>query len=229
MRSWSVFGVGFCALATAGTAPAATTVYYQSGAWRAFSGRDAQNRLVCGMLTGNPDDGRELRIASVIGRAALYFSAEKPTWNIPPGMTIPVVVQSNQEVPWTVQAIGANHEVSWSLGGADASAFESSFRDGTQMTVSFPSGNEPTWRVVLDGATAVDGTFRRCVRDYTAVSAAASVARQSVQAQRFGTTASQLSEPPPPVTSQSPSAFGSSSNTMPALPPLPPTASGPAH
>ena len=228
MRSWSVFGVGFCALATAGTAPAATTVYYQSGAWRAFSGRDAQNRLVCGMLTDNPDDGRELRISSVIGRAALYFSAEKPTWNIPAAMTIPVVLQSNNEVPWTVQAIGAAHEVSWSLGGADASAFESSFRDGTQMTVSFPSGNEPTWRVVLDGATAVDGTFRRCVRDYTAVSTAASASQQSDQYERLGTRTGQLPESPPPVTSQSPSAFGSSPNTLPALPPIPP-ASGPAY
>jgi hypothetical protein len=51
------------------------------------------------------------------------------------------------------------------------------------MTVSFPSGNEPPWRVLLAGSTSVDKTFRRCVRGYTARAAAA--------AQPFGRPATQ--------------------------------------
>jgi hypothetical protein len=173
MRGLGVFAVCIGALAAVGVAAAATTSYYRAGYWRAFSGTDEQNRLLCGMATSNATDGRTLEIRASIGDPGLAFLASKPTWDIPPGTKIPVVVRAEGAVPWTEEAVGGEHALRWAFPEAEAGTFEQAFRDGSEMTVSFPSGNEPPWRVLLAGSRAVDKTFRRCVQDYTARAAAA--------------------------------------------------------
>jgi hypothetical protein len=84
MRGLGVFAVCIGALATAGAAGAGTTSYYRAGHWRAFSGTDEQNRLLCGIAASNATDGRTLEIRAVIGDPGLAFLASKPTWDIPP-------------------------------------------------------------------------------------------------------------------------------------------------
>ncbi|HJS84952.1 MAG TPA: hypothetical protein VJ779_05790 [Acetobacteraceae bacterium] len=172
MRRVGVFAVAIGALVAAGAAGAGTTSYYRAGPWRAFSGTDEQNRLVCGMATSNGRDGRTLEIRAVIGDPGLAFLASKPTWDIPPGTKIPVVMQAAGAVPWTQEAVGEAHALRWKLPETEAGTFEQAFRDDGEMTVSFPSGNEPPWRVLLAGSTSVDNTFRRCVQDYSARAAA---------------------------------------------------------
>jgi hypothetical protein len=90
MRVLGVLGVGVGVLSAAAAARAGTTTYYSAGDWRAFSGTDEQNRLLCGMATGNAIDGRSLEIRAVIGDPQLAFIASKPTWDIPASTTIPV-------------------------------------------------------------------------------------------------------------------------------------------
>lgn len=224
MRALGVLGVGVCALALAGGAAAATTTYYHSGDWRALSGTDAQNRLVCGMATGNPTDGRSLEIRAVIGDPQLWFTVSKPSWDIPAGTTIPVVLQEPGAVPWTLEAKGQGHAMSWALPQSEVDLFEGAFRAGTDMTISFPSGTEAPWHVVLTGSNAVDDTFRRCVRDYTARAAAA--AGPQTPTQPFGAPATQPFSPPiaatplqpPPAAAEAPPA---PADTTPALPPIP--------
>ncbi len=193
MRVLGVLGVCVGVLAAATAARAGTTTYYRAGDWRAFSGTDEQNRLLCGMATGNPIDGRSLEIRAVIGDPRLGFIASKPTWDIPPETKIPVVMQVEGAVPWTQEAAGGTHAIFWTLSESESSSFEQAFRDSGEMTVSFPSGNEPPWRVLLAGSTAVDKTFRRCIRDYTARAVAAA---PQAPTQPFGQPATQPFAPP---------------------------------
>lgn len=232
MRTLGVLGLGLCALAGAGIlaegAVAATTTYYHSGDWRAFSGADEQNRLVCGMATGNPTDGRSLEIREVIGTPQLQFVASKPTWQIPPGTSIPVVMQESGVVPWTLEAKGQGHTMTWALPQTDANLFEGAFRGGSQMTISFPSGNEPPWQVSLTGSNAVDNTFRRCVQDYTA--RAAATAQPAAPSQPFGNPTTQPFappiattplQPPPGAPPEAPPSAEQPPPATPALPPIP--------
>ncbi|MDQ2802832.1 MAG: hypothetical protein M3Y41_09155 [Pseudomonadota bacterium] len=103
MRSMALLGAG---LLLAGPAEAATTIYYRAGSWHAFSGVNGRGELVCGMGTGNPVDGRRLEISYLIGGTRLLFQTSKPTWNIPPGAAVPVVLEVGDSVPWTAQASG---------------------------------------------------------------------------------------------------------------------------
>jgi hypothetical protein len=193
MRVLGVLGICLGVLAGAAQARAGTTTYYRAGDWRAFSGTDEQNRLLCGMATGNAIDGRNLEISAVIGDPQLGFQASKPTWDIPPDTKIPVVIQAAGTVPWTEEAAGGAHAIRWTLSESEAATFEQAFRDGSEMTISFPSGNEPSWRVLLAGSNAVDRTFRRCIRDYTARAAAAA---PQAPTQPFGQPATQPFAPP---------------------------------
>jgi hypothetical protein len=220
MRVLGTLGVCLGLLAGAAEAGAGTTTYYRAGHWRAFSGTDEQNRLICGMATANPVDGRSLEISAVIGDPQLGFRASKPTWDIPPDTAIPVVVQAAGAVPWTEEAAGGAHAIRWALPENEAGMFEQVFRDGSQMTVSFPSGNEPPWRVLLGGSNAVDKTFRRCVRDYSARVAASAPQRPT---QPFGQPSTQPFSPPiattslPPLAGQPGEGAEPSSPAQPAL------------
>ncbi len=192
MRGLGVFAVSIGALAAAGAAGAGTTSCYRAGYWRAFSGTDEQNRLLCGMATSNARDGRTLEIRAVIGDPGLTFLASKPTWDIPPDTKVPLVMQAEGAVPWTQEAVGGGHALRWALPEIEAGTFEQAFRDGSEMTISFPSGNEPPWKVLLTGSGSVDKTFRRCVQDYSARAAAAA----QPPTQPFGQPATQPFAPP---------------------------------
>jgi hypothetical protein len=151
----------------AGTAAAATTVYYHAGRWDAFSGTDAENQVVCGIGTQSGTDGRRLDLSFVIGGDALFFQAAKPSWSIPEGTEVPVVMQIGSAQPWNEQATGHGSSLAWSMSRDDTSAFRQQFREAESMTLSFPSGNEPAWTVSLRGSTGADNTFARCIRDLT--------------------------------------------------------------
>jgi hypothetical protein len=160
-------GVLAAAMLAAGTAMAATTVYYHAGSWHAFSGTDAENQIVCGIGTENTADGRRLDLTFVIGGDALFFQASKPNWSIPDGKQVPVVMQIGSAQPWNEQATGQGTSLSWSMTHDETPAFRQQFREAESMTLSFPSGNEPAWTVSLRGSTGVDNTFARCIRDLT--------------------------------------------------------------
>jgi hypothetical protein len=160
-----IWGALAAMMLAASTAGAATTIYYHSGSWDAFSGTDAENQVVCGIATENTADGRSLELSFVIGGDALYFQATKPSWSIPNGTQVPLVMQIGSSQPWNEQATGHGTSLVWSMARSDTPAFRQQFRRASSMTLTFPSGNEPPWTVSLIGSTAVDNTFALCIRD----------------------------------------------------------------
>lgn len=163
----AILGGLAAAMVAAGAAEAAITVYYHAGSWHAFSGTDSQNQIVCGIGTENTSDGRRLDLTFVIGGDTLFFQASKPSWSIPNGTQVPVVMQMTSGQPWNEQATGNGTNLSWSMPRDQISPFDQQFRATRSMTLSFPSGSEPPWTVSLVGSTAADNTFARCITDLT--------------------------------------------------------------
>jgi hypothetical protein len=150
-----------------GTASADMRVYYHVGSWDAFSGHGADGKTVCGIGSTNPVDNRSLSLRFAAGEDNVLFQAKKPSWTIPQGAQLPVVLQMGLDPPWNFQGAGNGQTVEWSLDRATMQTFDAQFRQASSMTMSFPSGNEPPWTIGLNGSTAISNAFGRCVTDMT--------------------------------------------------------------
>jgi len=152
-----------------GAAPgrAAPNVYYHAGAWHAFTDKDDQGAAICGIATENPTDGRNLTLTYTIGGSDLTFTADKPSWTIPDNTILEVDMQIDRNQSWQAQASGHGTEMQWVVSASEIRTFDTQFRNGTALTVTFPSGNEPQWSLSLRGSTAASATLWRCVQDLT--------------------------------------------------------------
>jgi hypothetical protein len=152
-----------------GAAPsrAAPNVYYRAGAWYAFTDKDDQGAAVCGIGTQIPPDSRNLTLTYTIGGSDLTFTAGKPSWTIPEGTILEADMQIDQNGPWQAQGDGHGASVGWVVSASEIRNFDTQFRNGTVLSVTFPSGNEPAWSLPLRGSTAVSATLWRCVQDLT--------------------------------------------------------------
>ena len=150
------------------TAHAQFRTYYHVGAWDAFSGQGSDGKTICGVGTTNPADNRSVSIRFVIGGEDVLFEVKKPTWSIPAGTRLVVVIQVGSNVPWTEQANGDGQTISWTMERGTMQAFDQQFRAAGSMTMSFPTGNEPPWSMSLTGSMAISNAFGRCVTDLTA-------------------------------------------------------------
>jgi hypothetical protein len=150
-----------------GAAPALAdpTVYYHVGSWHAFTDKDAQGTAVCGIGTQNPADGRKLSLTYTVGGTDLTLQADKPNWNIPEGTSLEVDMQIDQDQSWQAQGVGHGTNVQWVIGAASIREFDTEFRNGGALTVTFPSGNEQPWTLALNGSTMASATLWRCVQD----------------------------------------------------------------
>jgi hypothetical protein len=142
-------------------------VYYRAGGWDAFSGPGEGGKPVCGIGTTNPADSRSFSLRFQIGGDTVTFQAKKPTWSIPTGTLLPVVLQIGLDTPWNLQGAGNGQAVEWLLDRNMTQTFDVQFRRAASMTVTFPSGNEPPWTVTLNGSAAISNAFGRCVADLT--------------------------------------------------------------
>ncbi len=192
----------------AGTASAAMTVYYHAGGWDAFTGPGDDGKAVCGIGITNPADNRSFSLRFAVGGSNVTFQAKKPTWNIPAGTQMAVVIQIGLETPWNLQGVGNGQVVEWAFDTATMPNFDAQFRRAGSMTVTFPSGNEPPWTVGLNGSTAASNAFGRCVTDMTqreaAQSPTAAPPADQGPTQPYGQAAAQpapaAGTPPPPGT-----------------------------
>lgn len=189
LRSGTIGALLFCAVSL--PASAAMSVYYHVGSWDAFSGPGADGKPVCGIGSTNPADGQSFSMRFQIGGETVVFQAKKPTWNIPDGTQVSVVLQIGLNTPWTLQAVGNGQIVEWSLDRDAMQAFDAQFRRGSSMTLTFPAGSEPPWMVALNGSTAISNTFGRCVTDLTR--------RAAAQPGATGQEPTQPSGQPPPT------------------------------
>ena len=114
------------------------TVYYRAGGWDAFSGPGDNGKPVCGVGTTNPADNRSFSLRFQIGGDTVTFQAKKPTWNIPAGTQLPVVLQIGLDTPWNLQGVGNGQVVEWSLDRDAMQTFDAQFRRANSMTVTFP-------------------------------------------------------------------------------------------
>jgi hypothetical protein len=168
MRTASRMGLAIVVIVALGTrAWADVSVYYHAGSWDAFSGPGTDGRMVCGVGSTNPVDNRSFSMRVPIGSDTVSFQARKPTWSIPAGTELKLVVQIGLDTSWTVQGTGNGQMVEWTLDSAAMQTFEAQFRRAGSMTVSFPNGNEPPWTIGLNGSTAISNAFGRCVTDLT--------------------------------------------------------------
>jgi hypothetical protein len=209
------------ALAPAAAAAQMQT-YYHAGAWDAFSGRSDTGGPVCGIGSTNPTDNRRLSIRFDIGGTDTAVSASKPDWSIPPNTHITVVMQIGLNTPWTLQAIGHDHSIDWTLDQNAIQAFDRQFRGASSMTLTFPEGNEPPWMLSLAGSAAISDTFGRCVRDLTQQARAAQSQGNQPPANEAPQGATQPFGAAPPSTAPSPPASSPPTSS-------PPASSPPAH
>lgn len=142
-----------------------TQIYYHAGAWDAFSGQTAKAVPVCGVGTSNAATGGALSIRFDIGGTDTVFADSKPGWSIPDGTRITVTMQVGLNPPWTVHGIGNHQTIEWTLDRNAIQTFDQQFRGADSMTLSYPDGNEPPWRISLTGSSAISDTFGRCVVD----------------------------------------------------------------
>jgi hypothetical protein len=150
-----------------GPAGADMVVFYHAGGWDAFSGPGENGKPVCGIGSTNPADNRSFSLRFQIGGETVTFQAKKPTWSIPAGTQLPMVLQIGLDTPWNMQGVGNAQVVEWSLDRNTIQTFDAQFRRAGSMTVTFPSGSEPPWTVGLNGSTAISNAFGRCITDLT--------------------------------------------------------------
>jgi hypothetical protein len=150
-----------------GPAGADMTVYYHAGGWDAFSGPGENGTPVCGVGSTNPADNRSFSLRFQIGGENVTFQAKKPTWRMPAGTLLPVVVQIGLNAPFSMMGAGNGQVVEWSVDSKAIQTFDAQFRQAGSMTVTFPLGDEPPWTVALNGSTAISNAFGRCVTDQT--------------------------------------------------------------
>lgn len=193
------------ALAIATPAYAELTVDNRYGGWDVFHGAGTDGRQVCGIGTTNPTDGRAFSLRFAAGDDAITFIADKPSWNIPEGTQLPVVMQVGLDQPWTEQGTGHADRLIWSMPRATVPVFDAQFRRASSMTLTFPAGNEQPWVVSLHGSSAASDAMGRCVTALTQSSAPAAPAAPAGTTQPFGTSPAASSPAPgAPVTSPAP-------------------------
>jgi len=160
------------------------TVYYHAGGWDAFSGLGDNGKAVCGIGITNPADNRSFSLRFQVSGDAVTFQAKKPSWNIPEGTQLSVVMQVGLETPWNLQGVGNGQVVEWALDRNTVQTFDVQFRRANSMTLTYPAGNEAPWTIGLNGSTAISNAFGRCVtemaqREAAQTQAAAPVADQT--------------------------------------------------
>jgi hypothetical protein len=184
---------------------AAPNVYYHVGAWHAFTDKDDQGAAVCGIGTENPSDGRSLTLTYTIGGSDLTFTAAKSSWTIPEGTILEADMQIDGNGPWQAQGDGHGTSMGWVVSASEIRNFDTQFRNGTTLTLTFPSGNEPPWSLSLRGSTAASATLWRCVQDLTdrakaAAPASSAPASNAPATQPGGQAPTQPFAPPPAQT-----------------------------
>jgi len=196
------------ALAIAAPAHAELSVTARFGGWDVFHGAGTDGRQVCGIGTTNPTDGRAFSLRFSAGDDTITFISDKPSWNIPEGTGIPVVMQVGLEQPWTEQATGHTDRVIWSMPRTTVPLFDAQFRRASSMTLTFPAGSEQPWVISLRGSSAASDAMGRCVTGLPQAAPVTAPPAAGGTTQPFGTTPEPPAAPAAgagaPVTSPAP-------------------------
>lgn len=150
--------IALAALLLAAPAAAQYRDYEAAGVWRAFGGGP-----VCGMESSS--GARSIRITWDTSTPVVTFRLSRDGWRIPPGISLPVVMQVDRQEPIIVRnARGGGEGLSFNTDRDRFSDFSPQFSSGTTLRISFPEGDEPTWFVSLRGSSSTYSAFWRCVQ-----------------------------------------------------------------
>jgi hypothetical protein len=185
---------------------------YASGQWALMSGIDGDLPPVCA-ITMSGAAGRRLEIRQYAGNPDLTLLLGKEGWAIPAGTAVDLALDIDGASVWRMHGQGAGTSLQGAIALADSGPFESAFRNGRAMRVSFPAGSEAPWIGNLIGSSAVFTAFNTCRATMPRT------AQVSAPTQPFGG--------PPPATQPFTPAAAASAVPAPApiapsdLPPLP--------
>lgn len=159
-RRWLTLGALLMAV-SASTVHAETRTLSSSGLWSAYGGTDEQQRRVCGVVTVGAD-GRRIDIAQYSENGGIDLSLQKDSWAIPANTEIPLQVQFDRDGAVPSRGVGDGRRVVAHLSFEQSVPFMRALRNGLQIRIYFPSGNEPVWTGGLSGSGRAIDAFNDC-------------------------------------------------------------------
>lgn len=147
--------------ASATAAHAETRTLSSSGLWSTYGGSDDQQRRVCGVVTVGAD-GRRIDIAQYAIDGGIDLSLQKENWAIPGNTEIPLQVQFDRDSAVPSRGVGDGRRVVAHLSFEQSVPFMRALRNGIQIRIYFPGGNEPVWTGGLSGSGRAIDAFNEC-------------------------------------------------------------------
>jgi hypothetical protein len=134
--------------------------------WSAYGGVRDDGLFTCALVTATPDGrGGKFVIEHLSGTETLSIRMVKPTWTVPKGKFIDVIVQFGfLPARWNIRMYGRGHEFQGEVPGSKASEFMSGFRGSGRIDVTFPGGTETPWSLATGGEGIVEPDFAKCLR-----------------------------------------------------------------
>lgn len=188
---------------------------YSSGYWNVLEGTDNENALLCELGTTNKIGSWGFGILFFPHSSNLLVSLFKNTWEIPAGTKIPVILRVGHAGLYTANANGKGHNVFWLIPKRIVGQFAKYFSEDNHMTIAFEKGNEPPWRLSLDGSAAALSQFVVCMKAINAAQSG-SAPRQRTQPFNAAPTQPFASPAPHPPEPQPKSSIPRNNNTPPA-------------
>ncbi len=184
--------------ATAAEAVAQVRTIESRGLWTAFEGTGPDQVALCGIATAGGD--RQISISQSAGETGLIIAFDKNNWEIPDGTAIPVSIQIDGRAQPGLNGRGSGQKVSAELQFALTIGLMRALRQGSQIRIDFPSGNEPYWSGGLSGTSAAIDAFNAC-RGRFAAATTQPLAPPPAAPSPTAAPASQpfVSPPPPPL------------------------------
>jgi hypothetical protein len=124
-------------------------------------GAGSDQRRLCGIATVG-GDGRRIDIVQYGGDGGLELALQKESWSIPPNTGIDLQIGFDRSAATTVQGAGAANRVMVKFNFDQSIPFMRSLRFGSQIRVSFVTGNEPVWTGGLAGSSRAIDAFNEC-------------------------------------------------------------------
>lgn len=160
-RSALLIGTLLATMSVAGQGHAETRTLASSGLWSTYGGTDEGGHNVCGVVTVGAD-GRRIDISQSVSDGGIELALQKDSWAIPPNTPIEMQVQFDRSAAVPTQGVGNGPRVTARMNFEQSVPFMRSLRNGVQIRVFFPSGNEPVWTGGLSGSGRAIDAFNEC-------------------------------------------------------------------
>jgi hypothetical protein len=157
-----VFFAAIVSIATVGGAYAEVVEIAKQGWWGVSGGQREDGAFVCAMVSPSPTvEGAKIVLEYTKGARNLVVRLLKPTWTIPMGKRVSVILQFGFNAPFSLNMTGGAVELRGEV--YQYEHFMAGFQSAGRIDVTFPSGSEPLWQFSTAGAGIVEPQFRNCV------------------------------------------------------------------